>query len=732
MPRASSSSTSGRRVATLAVAATLFLSSLSQTVVSPALPRIVGELGGMKLYSWVLTSSMLASTVAIALSGKLTDRYGRKPFLVGGIVVFLSASAANGAAPSIGYLIAFRAVQGLGGGVIAASSFAIIGDLFSPAERGRSMGLFTGVFGVASIAGPLLGGFVTDHVGWRWLFYANIPLGLVVLAILVKGLPRARPSGRLPPLDIAGMAALIAMLLPMLFALTLAGHQLAWRSYGTAMLFAASAAAAVALVVIERRARDPVVPLPAFRDRTFVVVSAVSFLTGVGLFGSLSYMPLFIQGVLGSSATNSGLVNTPLMLSLTVGSVVAGNLAARTLRYRNMVLLGGAIVCGGMLLMATLDESSSVVLPLTGMAVIGLGLGVMMPLMGLAVQNALPDSLLGVASASTQFFRQVGGTVGIAVGGTLVMTSLHDGLARQLPSELAVAAPPETLHRLETPALLLSPAQMSRMREAFGLFGPNGPALYDDTLAAMRHVLAGGLHEVFVAGFIVALAALAVSALMPNAKLRTAMLPAAALSPSITTAEYQEQRTENELMATHHPKHSPDLERSMRLATALTPSEREQLLVSCWMAHDARWYMAVAKTYGIEAASAINVVAARDTGAAEARRAMHALRIDPPSTLEDCVTAQEAMASLLVPGLVDYALTLDDTSVRFDVGRCFAHENVTRAGVAESYRCGIFPRLQGWWDAFDVDYALAPEPGPCPKVTGGECAYTITVHPAGS
>lgn len=730
MPAISSSATSGRRVATLAVAATLFLSSLSQTVVSPALPRIVGELGGMRLYSWVLTSSMLASTVAIALTGKLTDRYGRKPFLIGGIVIFLSASAANGAAQSIGYLIAFRAVQGLGGGVIAASSFAVIGDLFAPAERGRSMGLFTGVFGLASIAGPLLGGFVTDHVGWRWLFYANIPLGIVVLAILVKGLPRARPSGPRPPLDVAGMAALVAMLLPMLFALTLAGHQLAWRSYATAALFAASGAAAIALVVIERRAGDPVVPLPAFRDRTFVVVSAVSFLTGVGLFGSLSYMPLFIQGVLGSSATNSGLVNTPLMLSLTVGSVVAGNLAARTLRYRNMVLLGGVIVSAGMLLMATLDESSSVALPLAGMAVIGLGLGVMMPLMGLAVQNALPDSLLGVASASTQFFRQIGGTVGIAVGGTFIMANLHDGLARELPPELTVVAPPETVHRLETPALLLSPDQMSRMRDAFGLFGPNGPALYDDTLNAMRQVLAGGLHEVFVAGFVVALVALVVSAFMPDAKLSAAMRPVVA-TPSFDAPEAHDQRRENVSMDNGQSKHAPDLGPSVRLATALTPSEREELLVSCWMAHDARWYMAVAKTYGTDAAAALNVVAARTTGAAEARRAMRALRIDPPSRLEDCVTAQEAMALVLVPGLVDYTLTLEDTSVRFDVGRCFAHENVTRAGIAETYRCGIFPRLQGWWDAFGVDYAITPEPGPCPKVTGGECAYTIALHADG-
>lgn len=515
------SSLTNRRAATIAVAATLFLSSISQTVVSPALPRIVGELGGMRFYSWVLTGSMLASTVSIALTGKLTDRYGRKPFLIAGIVVFLAGSAATGAAHNLGQLIAFRAVQGFAGGIITASAFAAIGDLYPPAERGSSMGVFTGVFGLASIAGPLLGGFVTDHVGWRWLFYANMPLGVVVLVILWRGFPRAQRLSTRAPLDIAGMGALVCAILPLLFALTLVGDAFAWRSFEFVALVLASAAAAMALVRIERRAADPVVPLVAFRDRTFVVVSAVGFLTGVGLFGSLAYMPLFIQGVLGSSATNSGLVNTPLMLSLTLGSVVAGNLAARTLHYRAMVVAGGAVVAGGMLLMATLDTSSPVAVPLAGMAIIGLGLGITMPLMGLAVQNALPQSLLGVASASQQFFRQIGGTLGMAVAGTIVTTRVHTGIADRLPSELVSLAPPETLRQLETPALLLSPAQMARMRDAFASFSPNGATLYTDTVAAMRAALASGLHDVFVGGFVVALVAVAISAFMPNVTLRT-------------------------------------------------------------------------------------------------------------------------------------------------------------------------------------------------------------------
>lgn len=510
----------GRRIAVLAVGATLFLSALSQTIVSPALPRIIGELGGMRFYSWVLTASLFASTISLALTGKLTDRYGRKPFLILGIALFLGASALTGAAQNMGQLIGFRAAQGFAGGIVAASSFAAIGDLFPPAERGASLGLFTGIYAVASIAGPLIGGFVTDRLGWRWLFYANLPLGVTVLVILWKGFPRARRPAASAPLDIAGMIALVGAILPVLLALTLVSDLFAWASYQTALLLIASTLAALALLRIERRAADPAVPLVAFRDRTFVVVSIVSFLSGVGLFGSIAYLPLFIQGVLGSNATNSGLVETPLMLSLTASSMIAGGIVTRSLRYRSLVLVGGAIVSTGVGFLATLDASSSVALPLAGMAIIGFGLGITMPLMSLAVQNALPDSLLGVASASTQFFRQMGGVLGMAVGGTLITGRLQHDLAAALPPELATRTDPATLRQLETPNILLSPSAMTRMRDAFALLGADGPRLYDETIAAMRGVLAAGLHEVFIGGLIVALIAMVASALLPNATLR--------------------------------------------------------------------------------------------------------------------------------------------------------------------------------------------------------------------
>ena len=516
-----------QRLVIAAVMAALFVSAFSQTVIGTALPRIIGEMGGLNLYSWVLTSSMLAMTVAMPIVGKLSDVYGRKPFLVGGIILFMVTTAVTGASQNMVQLIAFRALQGVAAGTIQASAFAAIGDLFEPAERGRYFGLFTGVFAVASVAGPLIGGYVTDHWGWRWVFFVSVPFGLLALLVLVKGMPG---SGRLRArraVDWAGMAALLWAVVPLLLALSWAGGEFGWGSGQVATLIAVAIAGTVAFALIEHRAADPVLPPMLFRERTVVVASLVSFLTGMGLFGALSYMPLFIQGTLGASATNSGLVNTPMMLGLTAASLVAGNVASRTGRYRWLVVGGGVSLVAGMAIMASLDEHASLLMPIAGMVVVGLGLGLSMPLLGLAVQNALSDRLLGVATASTQFFRQVGGTLGIAIFGTLVTARLHQDLLGTLPPEVTSAAPPDVLARLEEPRILLSPTALTKLREGFeSAFGPDGPGLFESTVGAMRAVLADGLHEVFLLGLVVAVLALAVSLLLPERLLQARVVKA--------------------------------------------------------------------------------------------------------------------------------------------------------------------------------------------------------------
>jgi EmrB/QacA subfamily drug resistance transporter len=504
-----------------AVMAALFVSAFSQTVAGTALPRIIGELGGINLYSWVLTASMLAATAAAPLVGKLSDLYGRKVFIMGGIIVFMAASAATGAAQNMAQLIAFRAVQGLGGGTIMASAFATIGDLFSPAERGRYFGLFTGVFAVASVTGPLVGGFLTDHWGWRWVFYVNLPFGLLALAILAHSLPARRMPERTQPIDWLGMATLLSCVLPLLFALAWAGDRFPWGSWQIAGLMFVAALGLLAFVAAERWAADPVLPLFLLQNRTFVVASVMSFLTGMGLFGALSYMPLYIQGVLGASATNSGLVNMPLMVGLAAASMIAGHIASRTGRYRWTIVAGGAVLVVGMALTLPFDEHTALAVPVAAMVVVGFGLGLSTPLLGVAVQNALSDRMLGVASASSQFFREIGGTLGVALSGTLITTQLHEHLISRLPPDVTSSAPDDLVRRLENPRILLSPSALGKMREAFTALGGDGPALYAKTVGAMRSVLADGVHDVFFVGLIVALLVFGAGLLLPDLPLRT-------------------------------------------------------------------------------------------------------------------------------------------------------------------------------------------------------------------
>lgn len=508
----------------------LFASSFSQTVVGTALPRIIGDLGGMSLYSWVLTSSMVTATTVVPIVGKASDNYGRKPFFMGGIFLFMVASAAAGASRDIRQLIAFRAFQGIGSGMIMASSFAVLGDLFSPAERGRYMGLFTSVFGLASIIGPTLGGYITDHFTWRATFYVNIPFSLVALMVLAVGFPQFRRSASPAAIDYLGVAALVAAVVPLLVALVLAGDRYAWSSLQVTGLLAFSAAMMAAFALAEGRAADPIMPLSMFQNRVFLVASLVTFLTGMGMFGTLSYMPMFVQGVMGKSATNSGVVNTPMMLGLVVASVLAGQLVFRTGRYKLLVIAGGVVLVAGMWLMTLMGPDTAWTTAARNMVLVGAGVGMTMPVLNLAVQNALPYRLLGVATSSTQFFRQIGGTLGIAVFGTMVTTRLTTNLPDALPPDVR-GAPPQMVAALENPRVLLSPSTLDRLRAAFTeVMGERGPDLFEDTIGAARGVLSDALTDVFTIGLAIAVAALAASVLLKELPLRRTIADTATAS----------------------------------------------------------------------------------------------------------------------------------------------------------------------------------------------------------
>ena len=493
-----------------AIMLSLFLAALDSTIMSVAMPRVVSDLGGLDLFAWPFTSYLLASTVIVPVVGKLSDVYGRKPFLLTGIAVFLLGSVLAGLSESMTALIGFRMVQGLGAGFIMANVFATLGDLFSPAERGRWVGAVSGTFALASVIGPLVGGALTDELSWRWVFYINVPVALVALPVVAIWMPWFR-SPRKARIDYLGGAAVIAAGVPLLLGFSWAGNQYAWTDPRVVICFLLAAAFIALFVWAERRAGDwAVLPLALFRNRVFLVSSLVTITLGFAMFGAIQFMPLFLQGAQGVSATNSGTVTMPMMIGIVVGSVAAGQFLSRGVGLRPLALAGGALMVVGPALLATLDVDSSRLLTRGYMVVMGLGVGVGLPLYGLAIQNALPHRLLGVGTASTQFFRQVGGSVGVAILGSLMASGFSRELSRAFPDGF------ETLK--QRPQTLLDPEALERFRASVEATDPGAA---DAIIETARGALAGTLTELFLIGAGVMALALVIAAFLPSVRART-------------------------------------------------------------------------------------------------------------------------------------------------------------------------------------------------------------------
>ncbi|HVM41602.1 MAG TPA: MDR family MFS transporter [Acidimicrobiia bacterium] len=407
----------------------MFLAALDQTIVATALPTIVGDLGGLDHLSWVVTAYLLTSTATTPLYGKLSDLYGRKRLFQAAIVIFLVGSVLAGMSQSMNQLIAFRAVQGAGAGGLMALAMAIVGDVISPRQRGRYQGYLGSVFALSSIGGPLLGGFFADHLSWRWVFYINIPIGLV--ALVVTGIVLDLPFRRVQhAIDWLGSALLVAGVTSLLLVTVWGGSEYAWDSPTILGLAAFGLTATVAFVFQERRAAEPILPLRLFRNDIFTVTSAAGFVTGVIMFGTIIFIPMFLQVVVGSSATNSGLLLTPLMGGVIVTTVVVGRLVTRTGRYRVFPLAGMSVMSVGLMLLSTMDRSTSFPMAAVFMVVIGIGFGMTMQVLVISVQNAVEYRDLGVATSSAQFFRSMGGSFGVALFGTVFATRLADELPR--------------------------------------------------------------------------------------------------------------------------------------------------------------------------------------------------------------------------------------------------------------------------------------------------------------
>ncbi|MFL6575465.1 MAG: MDR family MFS transporter, partial [Povalibacter sp.] len=446
-----------------ALVVVLLLSALDQTIVSTAMPRIVEQLRGMSMYAWVTTSYLLTSTVMVPIYGKLSDLYGRKPILITGVLLFLLGSVLCGLAGEFGdvpllgggmmQLVLFRALQGLGGGALMTMTFAIIADLFPPRERGKFFGLFGAVFGLATVIGPFIGGFFTDHgtvtwlgkeiAGWRWVFYVNLPLGLLALFMIIYRMPTLRHPGG-GRVDYVGALLLILCITPLLLALTLGGTAYAWDSPRIIGFFATAAIAFLVFMLVELRMKDAILPLHLFTIKAFRVPVLASFVVGMAFLGVVLFMPLYMQVVQGISATQSGLALLPLMAGLIVSSMVCGRLVTRIGRYKPFMVGGGILLLLGVLSLTMIGADTTQRDLAWRLALTGIGLGPAQNLFSLVIQNAVPVKDLGAATGMSQFSRQIGSTVGVAIFGTFLTHSLTSELPRHVP-----LLPGETAHTLD-------------------------------------------------------------------------------------------------------------------------------------------------------------------------------------------------------------------------------------------------------------------------------------------
>ena len=489
----------------------VLLAALDQTIVATALPTIVGDLGGASHLSWVVTSYLLASTVSTPIWGKLGDLYGRKILFQLAIIIFLVASVLAGVSTSMGQLIGFRALQGLGGGGLMIGALTIVGDLVAPRERGRYQGLFGGMFSVASVIGPLVGGLFVDHLSWRWVFYVNLPLGLFALLVTTLALPATGARVK-RVIDYLGTLVLTAAASSLVLLTSLGGTTFPWGSPEIIGLGVAGAVFIGVFILVERRAVEPVLPLGLFGNRVFSAASAIGFVVGFAMFGAITFVPLFLQIVKGVGPTESGMRMLPITAGMLLASIVTGRLVTRWGRYRLFPILGTAVMTVGVFLLSTFDPQTPAWWMVLSMFVTGAGLGAVMPILVLAVQNAVDFRDMGAATSGATFFRSIGGSFGTAVCGAIFANTLQGNLAERI----AGARLPEGL---SSSGAEVSP-ELVRSLE---------PALRTGFVEAY----ADSLHIVFLVGVPVALVAFLLSWLLPEVRMRRTVGGPPAQPPSV-------------------------------------------------------------------------------------------------------------------------------------------------------------------------------------------------------
>ncbi|MEU8654770.1 MDR family MFS transporter [Streptomyces sp. NPDC048737] len=486
------------RVVILALMITMMLAMLDNMIVGTAMPTIVGDLGGLEHLSWVVTSYTLATAASTPIWGKLGDMYGRKGAFLGSIVIFLAGSALSGMAQDMGQLIGFRAVQGLGAGGLMVGVMAIIGDLVPPRERGKYQGMMAAVMATAMIGGPLVGGTITDHWGWRWAFYINLPLGVMALGLItaVLHLPKKRSQARI---DYLGAGLLIVGITAIVLVTTWGGTEYAWSSARIMELIGIGVAALVGFVFWQTRAVEPILPLHIFRSRNFTLMSVIGFITGFVMFGATLFLPLYQQAVQGASATNSGLLLLPMLGAMLVTSMVAGRITTSSGRYKVFPVVGGALMIVGLYLLSTMDTGTSRFTSGVFMAVVGLGMGCLMQITMLVAQNSVEMKDMGVASSSATLFRTLGSSFGVAIMGALFNSRVQDAMSERagaLGSKIT-----DQSAQLDAAGLAKLPAPV---REAY------------------QYAVSDGTHAAFVLGAVVAVVALVAAVFVKEVPLRGA------------------------------------------------------------------------------------------------------------------------------------------------------------------------------------------------------------------
>jgi EmrB/QacA subfamily drug resistance transporter len=503
----------------------ILLAALDQTIVGTAEPRIIAQLSGFDRYPWVSTAYLLTSTLAVPIFAKLSDMYGRKWFFLGGSAMFVLSSALCGASGTMSFLqidgmnqlILFRGLQGIGAGAMLGLAFTIIGDVFSPAERGKYQGFFAAAWGVASMFGPTLGGWLTDHVSWRAAFYVNLPVGMIAITAIYLEFPELHPEGVRRRLDWGGVISLILCIVPLLLALTWVTDY-GWDSTRVEALLALAAVMLAAFLYAETKAPEPLIPLSLFRVPVISLCSAAVFVLGMGMFGVIIYLPLFMQGVLGVSATQSGSLLTPLMMGAVVGSFVSGQLNLRLASYKLAAVSGSVLVAIGMILFARMGGSTQYIDVIRAMVIAGVGMGLLQPVYTVAVQNASPRKHMGAATASTAFFRSIGSTMGVAIFGSVLLTSYHHDLLNGVPP----GTPPEALKLFSNPLLL---GQMRPKLEAMFASYPGGLNSLHILLGNVRTGLLHGLQRIFFASAIIMSLGVVLHVLLKDIPLRRSHAP---------------------------------------------------------------------------------------------------------------------------------------------------------------------------------------------------------------